>query len=57
MALVEHAIRRSKPNKNGTDHIVSRRLQFVEIGKSGPRDGVPLHTLTTARWVMDYLRR
>lgn len=39
MALVEHAIKRSKPNKNGTDHIVSRRLQFVEIGKSGPRDG------------------
>jgi len=39
MALVEHAIKRSKPNKSGTDHIVSRRLQFVEIGKDGPKDG------------------
>jgi len=39
MALVEHSIKKSKPNRNGTDHLVSRRLQFIEMGKGEPHDG------------------
>jgi len=41
MALVEHAVKRSKPNRNGSEHIVSKRLQFVEINQDGEHDAGP----------------
>lgn len=39
MAMVQHSVKRSKPNRNGSDHIVSKRLQFIEIDRNGAHDG------------------